>query len=213
MPDDRIFEITSEMASSMPTPQENAIFAGQERETPDGDGGDSGNSGQSGATDRFGRTFDPAIHSVDDAGNPRFTAAGRLRVRRGAGASYVGTADAPKRAGADAMAAGQAIADAIIGSAHMLMGDEWAPKIDPASGMNERLALGMAWGRYFEARGMQDIPPGWALTIVMCSYAVPRLAQPQTQKKIGGVTTWAKEKIGGLWMRWRARRAQKIAAQ
>lgn len=205
--DDRIFAIGDELAASMPAPQEHAIESNASEGEPEHA------SDTARVTDRFGRSFDPAIHSTDDMGNPRFTNSGKLRIKRGSGSSYIAGAEnaGTRNAGADALAAGQAIADAIIGSAHMLMGDEWAPRIDPSSGMNERLALGMAWGRYFEARGMRDIPPGWALTIVMCSYAVPRLTQPQTQTRLGKIGAWCKEKIGGAVTRWRMRRARVVA--
>lgn len=204
--DDRIFSLGDEMARTMPTPQEHAIQA----EDTDAANNDSP-AAASGLVDRHGRPFDPSMHRTDDVGNPILTDNGLLRVRRGRSPSYVGTGGAgndARRAGADSTAAGQAIADAIIGVCHMALGDEWAPKIDPASGMNERLALGMAWGRYFEATGMRDIPPGWALGIVMTSYALPRFAQPQTQTRVAKIGAWTKAKLGPLAMRWRNRRGR-----
>jgi len=207
--EDRIFAIGEELSNTMPTPQEHAIEAA---ENDDVQTVQPQPTATGGLLDRFGRGFDPNIHVTDDLGNPKLTATGGLRVRRGQSPSYVGgaTSSSEPRRSPDALAAGQAIADAIIGSAHMMLGDDWAPRVDPATGMNERLAMGAAWGRYFEATGMRDIPPGWAITIVMVSYAMPRMAQPKTQTKLTQIGAWLKDKGGRLYYRWKGRKSGNV---
>jgi hypothetical protein len=195
--DDRIFSLGDEMARTMPTPQEHAI------EAEAGDDVRATSNAAGGLVDRHGRAFDPTVHRTDDAGNPILTSSGLLRVRRGGSPSYVSAGGA--KGSADAIVAGQTIADTFIGCAHMALGDEWAPRLDPATGMNERLAMGQAWGRYLESRDMRDIPPGVMVTMVMTMYALPRLVQPQTQSKLARFGNWSKEKLSPLLARFRRR--------
>ena len=192
----RIEDLGDQFAADMPTPQESTIAAEAENATSELNFDDTT------PRDSMGRVFDPAIHSVDADGNPRLTRGGNLRVKRGSGnrTSYIGQ-PAPTRQ--DALQAGTAIAGSIFGCCHMAFGDEWAPRVDPATGANERAAMAVAWGQYLEARGMTDIPPEILVAMVCATYALPRLVMPQTQTRMQRIGGWLKVR----YLAWRARRA------
>lgn len=72
-------------------------------------------------------------------------------------------------------------------------GDEWKPSDD------EHTNLATAFEGYFRAKGLSDIPPGWALTIAVGVYVGPRMRKPKTLstlQKIGagvrGLFAWFK---------------------
>lgn len=73
-------------------------------------------------------------------------------------------------------------------------GDEWKPSD------NERAYMVDAWGSYFRAKGITDLPPGWAVVIATSAYAIPRLRKPKTQTRmIAGyskVRAWVRSVFG-----------------
>jgi len=196
----RIEVLGDQMAGEMPEPQEHAI------EAESGDGADLDFGRQDAPVDRQGRSFDPNLHSINDDGSPRLTTSGYLRVKRGMGGARGASYVAPSVEPPGAMQAGQAIADTIFGVCHMAFGDEWLPRVDATTGINERAAMAMAWGKYLDEKGIDDIPPGIAVVIVTATYALPRFAMPKTRTRIAPAWQRFKMWAGVRWQTWKGRR-------
>lgn len=167
-----------------------------------------------GLVDRHGNGFDPSMHVTDEQGEPKLTSRGYLKLKRGkAGASSGSSAGSgstvsgpegmrPGEAaddGAQAREAGRNAADALIMLGMTLGGPEWEPVRDKRQGIDERGNLREAWGQYFEAKGVSDIPPGVALAIATLGYAAPRLVQgPTTKSRLQRAGLWLKGKLGAF---------------
>lgn len=121
--------------------------------------------------DAAGHKFDPKLHVMSDDGKtPVFTRKGYFAKRRNR-AKPTGTPDpvTPETREHITRAAGGAAADALLSSAEMMGGEIWK-----ASG-DERKLMRTAFGEYFAAADIDDIPPGIMLSMVLVSYALPRL--------------------------------------
>ena len=203
----------SQIADDMPEPQEHAINTEQAREAVKSYRSNS----YSHLTDRNGEAFDPDIHVTDENGEPKLTQNGSLRIKPGKGSSKykrdqgssvgagprgqtTGAAAGPPR---DPYAAGAAIADSIFALGQVIGGDEWAPVHDPKTGTDERAQMKQAWGRYCAEKGIGDVPPGVAVTMVTVAYIAPRLAMPKTKTRLQRAKDW----IGNKVARYRMRRA------
>ena len=57
-------------------------------------------------------------------------------------------------------------------------GEDWRPN------ENERVFMLDAWSSYFRAKGITDMPPGWAVLIATAAYSLPRLRKPKTQARV-----------------------------
>lgn len=128
---------------------------------------DTGNSDSRQSAD----FFNPDIHATDDSGNPIRNKSGSYRKKRG------------RKKGLDsADIAGQQVgvmmAGIFFGVAQQIGGDEWQPT--PI----ERENIGVAAGVYANSKGIEDLPPGIALAIVVIAYAAPRFTKPQTRQKM-----------------------------
>lgn len=160
-----------------------------------------------------GEVFNSAIHATNDAGEPIKTANGKFAKKRGRKAGGANSGDSgstvakPQTSAASgevagpskAYAAGASAAAALIALGMAFGGDEWQPRADKATGTNEFANLSDAFGKYFEAKGMTDIPPGVALCIVIGSYAVPRLVMgeqfPKTRTRLQKIKGWISAKV------------------
>lgn len=164
-----------------------------------------------------GVPFDPKIHTGTQLKN------GRWRMRRGAVAgSTVGksrresatqTVDpqAEKRAllESQSRAAGAVAAASVFMIGRALGGREWEPRTDP---VNEVEMMQTAFGDYFVAKGVNDFPPGVALTVALAMYAAPRFAMPETQTRMQRFKSWVSLRIARRRLRAELRR-QGIDAQ
>ena len=74
--------------------------------------------------------------------------------------------------------------------AQAFLGPEWAPKIDPALGLNEKEMLVSAWEEYFIVSGIIKMPPWLGLSVAMGCYAFPRLAQPKYMERMKALKDW-----------------------
>jgi hypothetical protein len=157
--------------------------------------------------DDAGTPFDPAIHTGTKlkngtwrlrkgAKNPgSVVAQSRTRSANGGPSAAVQSAptvDVEKVAAAQA--AGAMAASAVFMACRGFGGEEWKPT--PA----EVEMQSAAWGAYFLAKDITDMPPGMMLCIALGSYAGPRFSMPQTSAKVGRVKNWialriAKRKI------------------
>lgn len=167
-----------------------------------------------GLTDKQGRTFDPSIHKTDREGQPVINNDGSLRLKPGHGSPKWQNKAQPQsrlvtdkpgqsvQREADPTDVGKGISESIFALGQLIGGDEWAPVKDPTYGIDERAQMYDAWGRYCEAQGIKDFPPGIAVTMVCIAYAVPRFTKPKTKARVGGIVNWCKTK----YVRWKLRR-------
>lgn len=148
-------------------------------------------------TDKRGDTFDPSKHATEEDGTPKFTAAGYFAKKRGRKSGSV-IGGQPKQEQQPEVnskqnqqrAAGQAAANALIMLGMVVGGEEWQPIKNVEHGIDEKLNLESAFADYFAAKDMDDIPAGWALTIAVMGYTLPRFGMPKTQKRTQ--TLWGK---------------------
>ena len=205
--------ISDDIANSSPTPNHAAINADTEK-------AEQQKAEHAHLRDADGAPFDPAIHVTDSEGNPKLTTKGRLRKRPGrksGGVSSAGLSSERVRNPAtgeqssalkrqQARMSGGAAANALIMFGVVMGGDEWNPIQDEKEGIDERAQLQQAFGDYFEAKEMSDIPPGVALSIAVVAYAAPRFTMPQTKSKMQKFKEWIASKIA-------KRRVRKNGAQ
>lgn len=86
----------------------------------------------------------------------------------------------------------------------LIGGEEWEPRVDSQTGLNEADFMRNSYKDYFEARGVTEVPPGWILIIALTTYAVPRLTMPKTQTRLQRFSRsfakgvmWIKFKLSG----------------
>ena len=146
-----------------------------------------------------GNSFDPAIHKVNKAGEPTVSPRGSLIKKPGrkptansasgsrtssvvGGVQNVTTNQQNEKM--QARAAGMMAANLMLQIGIVAGGEEWHPRYDEQTGLNEKGMLEQAFGDYFEATGKTDIPPGMALTVAIGAYALPRFTMPKTQSRL-----------------------------
>lgn len=204
--------ITETLANASPTPNHAAINAQKEQN-------EEAKAQYADLRDSKGNRFDPEQHVTNDSGEPVLTKTGKLRMRPGRKAGQKSESSSKGHIGgqantknengmtaqevAHARATGTAAASALITAGVVLGGDEWQPRVDSKEGVNEHESLSFAFGDYFEAKGVTDIPPGVALTIAIVGYAAPRFVMPKTQSRVTRFKLWAATK-------WNNRKAKKV---
>lgn len=139
----------------------------------------------------------PANGATGSAGASR----PKLNLPGGAGK---GT-DAPDAKIVNARAGGTTAANLLIMLSVGLGGAEWLPRQPPVIPYDEKVALESAFADYFQAKGWEDLPPGWALVAGIGMYCLPRFTMPVTQKRAQGFRSW----IAGKYINWKANRAKK----
>lgn len=155
--------------------------------------------------DKRGDTFDPNIHAVEEDGTPKMTAAGNFSKKRGRKAGQTNstlntgsvqkpqeTIDPQKALKNKQRQAGNAAANTLITLGVVMGGEEWQPIKNEEHGIDEKFTLEMAFSDYFEAKQMEDIPAGIALSIAIIGYAAPRFTMPKTQER--SKSLWGKVK-------------------
>lgn len=154
-----------------------------------------------------GNSFDPSIHKVNKAGEPTTSTKGKLikkagrkkaTTTKGAQSSFVGgdaqqpTQDQIHKL--QARATGTVAANMVMQLGIAFGGDEWNPRVDEQTGLNEKSMLEGAFADYFETTGKTDLPPAMALTVAIGAYALPRFTMPKTQSRVqkltGGLKKW-----------------------
>lgn len=208
--DSGIDKVLDEVLGDAPEPSEHAVRAFEAEQERTEQANTTSN------TDSAGVIFNPEIHAVDADGKPKLTKAGRFAKRRGRkpGAdkpsreSYIkrpgGSSVSPKVSPGELTEAdiqkarqmGVGMANMLFAAGRALGGEEWEPRVDAATGVNERLHVESAFADYFVATGKTDIPPGMALALAIGAYALPRLtAGPKTQSRLKAIGA----KIAGWW--------------
>lgn len=165
-----------------------------------------------GAKDRQGRSFDPSLHEVDATGNPRLNRdgflackpgrpgkTGRIRSQESSQVPPPGSAQPSpnitediKRQNTAKISAGLFIQ---IGVG--FFGEEWLPQ--KMQGIDERENLVILFDDYYRSKGLSDIPPGAALALGLCGYAVARLHLPTTRSRFQILAGHAKRFIGKIF--------------
>ena len=201
-----IESIAGDLSASMPEVQEHALE--QERLN------ESEKLAQySHLKDRDGGSFDPSIHKTGKNGEPTLSPKGLLIKKPGrkpgaggadspkrtssvVGGTQNGTTDKNAQARLQARASGTMAANLVLQIGIVAGGEEWHPRRDEQTGLDEKLMLENAFADYFEATGKTDIPPGMALTVAIGAYALPRFTMPKTQSRVGKL----KEVIKKWWI-------------
>ena len=210
--------IADSLVAEMPEPSQHAIDAAEATKTEEAEKTDS----YSHLKHKDGTTFNPDIHQTDLNGEPVTNAGGFLVKKRGRKKGNVSTssvvaAGTTARQGkqepdqtelantAAALESGRAAANLVMAVGIVLGGEEWRPTKDEKLGLDEEAQLTAAFGQYFVATGTTDIPPGWALTITLCSYALPRFTMPKTQNRAKSIG----QKLKAWWINRKADKAIK----
>lgn len=194
--------ISDDIHASAPAPNMAAIDADKEQ-------ADEQKAENAHLRDADNAPFDPDMHVTDADGQPKLTSKGKLRKRPGrkagsvsggrkasAGGSKISTGDHSNALHRQqARMSGTAAANALVMFGVVMGGNEWAPMLDEREGLDERAQLQTAFGDYFEAKEMHDIPPGVALSIALVAYAAPRFTMPQTKSKMQKLKEWVAVKI------------------
>ena len=165
--------IVDDLLEAAPEANEGAILAqetAQPSEHPD--------------VDASGTVFDPERHQRNKtkAGNWKK----RPRVSKKEAESTVFIPDV--QVADQFLAVGQGATDLTVMLGIMIGGEEWIAKNE------ERQAMTFAWGRYLESKGVEDIPPGFALSIAILGYAMPRIGKPATRSKMQRISGWVKRR-------------------
>jgi hypothetical protein len=151
--------------------------------------------GEAPILDNQGQKFNSHIHAVDSDGNPRFTKSGRFMKKRGGAAQKLNLPKSEEQKREETQAqigtyeAACAATAIYIQTGVALFGDEWQPEQLPHA--SEEEVLIHSFDRYFQAKGVYDIPPGFALAIGLGSYAARRLSKPKTRTRFEQFKDWA----------------------
>lgn len=206
-----------DIAEELPEPQQHAIDQAQREQ-----GDDVAASGGAMDVDALGIPWNPQIHSTGKDGKGVKTAKGTWRKKRGiaGSASQLNTGAAPASdagAAAPSQPAGPSQHEIACRRGGMMAarlqvqlsvgigGEVFIPRLLKGPGgidINEMEMLEQSWGDYFVAKGVEDLPPGWALFGAMAMYYLPRLNTPQVRERAGGFIGWIKAKYAS----WRLRR-------
>ena len=172
-----------------------------------------------GEKDALGMAWNAAEHATGKDGKGVKTATGEWRKKRRSkigGATKSATSatapavdasgkpvltDAQKQ---QAMLAGVVVAECIFQSAQAFGGKEWEPRLKP---IDERTNMQGAWGTYFVAKGITDMPPSLVLLVALGGYMLPRFTNheefPDTRTRVQKVREW----VGVRLDRFKQRRA------
>lgn len=86
-------------------------------------------------------------------------------------------------------ALGKVAATLWFGTGEVLLGSEWAPET------GEPMMIAGAFSKYFQASGINDIPPGAQLALILGSYALKRTTRPTIKSKLSGAMQWLKNRF------------------
>jgi len=143
--------------------------------------------------DPVGNSFDSEMHQTNPDGSPKISKKGKLlRKRR---ASKVSVSNEKENLHSQARQSGFVAANLFINTARLIGGEEWEPKINKETGLDEKSLLENSFSDYFEMSGTVDIPPGLALAVVLLAYSVPRFTQPKTISRLSKIKSFFSKKL------------------
>lgn len=187
-----VASVADSILGAQPEPQQHAIdqHLNEQREAT-----------ENAPVDSAGEPFNPAIHTGTTLKN------GTWRRKKNAGpraaGGTVGTSskrkatsepvdDSAAQMEAQARAAGAMAAASVFMIGAAIGGEEWHPRSEP---VNEPEMMTKAFGDYFVAKGVNDFPPGVALTLALGMYAAPRFVMPKTRTRVQRFKDWIAIKI------------------
>ena len=148
-------------------------------------------TGNSDSVDFYGRSFDPSLHLVDDDGNPELTKKGKLRVKKGKSPSKISKGNAKSEQPESYRQCAEVVCGTIFGLGQLVAGEDANPTKQQAEFMV------VSYERYFELKGVEDIPPGLAVFLSTAAYAAPVLIKTFRKKdsNIHKAGKWLKDKF------------------
>jgi len=206
--DKGISDIADSLIEKAPNVSDHVILQEQEKQKQET---------ENGKTDTAGTVFDANLHVADKEGNPVITSSGKFRNRSGRKPSNGADHKPPKvksqlnigakepgqipeqipQSNAGAIMAGKVAASTIFQFGQVIGGDEWLPITNAQYGIDERGTMEKAFADYFESQGINDFPPGIALTLTILAYAGPRFTMPKTKSRMEKISDWVKAKFFG----------------
>ena len=127
--------------------------------------------------DNYNRSFNPQFHIVDDDGKPELTKKGKLRVKKGQSPSKIAKAGVPSQQPESYKQCAQVVCGSIFGFGQLVAGEDAKPSPDQAQFMVD------SYERYFEVKGIEDIPPGLAVFLSTAAYAIPVAIKAMNRKE------------------------------
>lgn len=179
-----IESIGDELANNMPEPQSHAIEQEEVKASKE----------QANIVDRSGNPFNSSIHEADVQGSPRLNKDGTVKMKRGNKGARKSSLVTEPQAVPSAVKTGQAIADGIFSFGILAFGDEGRPIANAEYGLDERKNMYDVWGRYCEAKEINDFPPGVAVFIATMGYIMPRLFSEKTKPRVQKAKDWIAKK-------------------
>lgn len=217
-----ISAIGDTLAQSMPDVQEHAIEQEASKQQ-------AVKEAHAGITDRAGNPFDPAIHKTNKVGEPTLTNQGNCilkpkpkngeRAAQSSGSVIGGRGaqakpdDKEQAQKVQARASGAMAANLLLTLGIVAGGEEWQPKKDTTTGLDEKAMLEGAFADYFEATGKTDLPPSMTLIVAIGAYSLPRFTMPKTQTRISKLKQWIVKKVADRKLRKHGMTAQKTAPE
>lgn len=211
---DNLDSVGDSLVNEIPEPQQHAIDqAAKDAEEA------TGEAAASVDLDVLGVPWNPEIHATGADGKGIPTAKGAWRKRRGlkGSASHLntGAAAAPKDPKEDPTLTEQRtrehqnrMAGAMAGTMLVRIsaafgGPEFLPRtINIPGGLtyNEEEFLQSAFGDYFVAKGISDLPPGMVLASALLMYYAPRFQEPAVREKGSKFVRWCKARIESVYV-------------
>src|SRR5271163_1870457 len=219
--DDPINNLGDTLVNEIPEPQAHAIDqarvdAAREAENISGD------TPSSLELDALGIPWDPTQHATGKDGKGVRTDKGAWRKRRGVtgSASYLGKGSktqtkTPDPAEVEALnkqtlekqnrMAGMMAAAMLINVSTAIGGDEFQARRIKIPGTDatydEREFLSQAFGDYFVAKQITDLPPGMVLVSALSMYYLPRFREPKVRERGGKIGAWFKDKAQWIYFK------------
>ena len=159
-------------------------------------------------TDKHGRKFDPKLHEVDRNGKPKinkkdgFITCKPGRTAKRSTRDQLSDSGPALQPGPDIDAinrkmSAEASVDIFLQVGMMVFGSEWQPV--KTEQLDERMNLILVTDRYFEHKGIKDVPPGAALAVALIGYAAARMQYPTTQTRMNIILGSLKKSAFGFF--------------
>ena len=218
-------KLGDELTDEIPEPQQHAIdqAISDASKNPDVPGAASGSV----ELDALGVPWDSTQHATGKDGKGVRTEKGTWRKRRGlkGSPSHLNTGAASNKPPEEseevknrrlleqqARLAGATVAMLMFRISTGIGGPQFHPRqvqVTENISYDERTVMVDAWGDYFLAKGIVDVPPGVALCGALFMYYGPRFQDPEVRKKSGKVVTWFKNAAQWVYFKFKYRGKKK----
>lgn len=211
---DVLDDITNQIENDIPTATDNANIEYQDQQITHSSATSETNEK---LVDKYGASFNPNLHKINDDGTPKKSAKGLLCLKPGKRKvsnairqdqnhnkpikSILSTDFTNKANDQDSIQLSDQIrktaiitTDSLITISVIIMGEEWKPFKNAEYQIDERENLIDCFTTYFKENGIVDLPPNLALTLGLCGYALPRFTMPGTQARFKKLFNLKKKK-------------------